>query len=73
MAKINFNNYADKEELKRYIYLILTPHAKYIKEDNWRGLPELMNKNNSFCSGSCATQAWSFATIIEALYELDRI
>jgi glycogen debranching enzyme len=73
MAKIKFNNYDDKEELKRYIHSILTPHAKFIKEDNWRGLPELMNKDNSFCPGSCTTQAWSIATIIEALYELDRI
>ena len=45
---------------------------KYIKEDKWKGLPELMNKDNSFCPGSCNTQAWSIATLVEALYEMNK-
>jgi glycogen debranching enzyme len=34
-------------------------------------LPELTNKNNSICKDSCNTQAWSIATILESLYELN--
>ncbi len=71
IAKINFNTYENKNDLKRYIFSILTPHARYIKEDNWKGLPELMNKNNTICPGSCNTQAWSIATVLESLYELN--
>ena len=45
---------------------------QYIKENEWKGLPELMNKDNSFCPGSCNTQAWSIATLVEALYEINK-
>lgn len=71
ISKINFNEYKDKELLKKYIYKILSPSIEYIKNDLWQGLPELMNKDNSFCKGSCNTQAWSVATLIEAINKLN--
>ena len=40
---------------------------KNIINDSWSGLPELTNKDGKFCPGSCNTQAWSIATIIEAV------
>lgn len=49
---------------------ILIPHYKNITTDAWRGLPELTNKNNKFCVFSCKTQAWSIATILDALYTM---
>jgi glycogen debranching enzyme len=72
MSKLNFNTFSEKSSLSKYIYSILIPHMKYIKEDKWKGLPELMNKDNTECPGSCNTQAWSIAGILEALYEMNK-
>ncbi len=71
ISKIKFNTFKTKVELSEYLYSILSSHAEYLKFDCWRGLPELMNKDNKICPGSCKTQAWSVATILEALYHLD--
>ena len=68
MSKIKFNDLGDaifSDLCKRLI-----PFEKYIQKDKWSGLPELTNKDGSFCEGSCPTQAWSIATLIEALDEL---
>ena len=72
MSKLNFNSFSKRTTLSKYIYSKLNPHMKYIKEDKWKGLPELMNKDNSICPESCNTQAWSIAVIVEALYEMNK-
>ena len=46
---------------------------KYISSNEWLGLPELTNSNNKVCPGSCNTQAWSIATILEGFYELFKL
>ncbi len=71
ISKIRFNKFETKQELHEYIYYIISSHAEYLKFDSWRGLPELMNKENIQCPGSCKTQAWSVATLLEALFNLD--
>ena len=40
-------------------------------QDSYCGLPELTNANGIFCGGSCPTQAWSAATMIELLNDLE--
>ena len=67
ISKIKFNN---DEEIFNNLCKKLIPFEVYIQKDKWSGLPELTNKNGSYCEGSCPTQAWSIATIIEALDEL---
>lgn len=72
MAKIIFINNDDsiiykQSEIQNVFAKILKPYIKHINESDWRGLPELTNSNGSYCSGSCNTQAWSIATILEAL------
>lgn len=52
---------------------LLAPHLSEIQHSPWRGLPELTNMNGSFCAGSCRTQAWSMASIIEVMYDLKRL
>lgn len=37
---------------------------------DWKSLPELTNKDGSFCSFSCDAQAWSLATVIEVFHQL---
>ncbi|KAG5674403.1 hypothetical protein PVAND_004377 [Polypedilum vanderplanki] len=59
------------KETQAETWSILTAHLKELRTSPWRGLPELTNENGSFCSGSCTTQAWSVATILETLYDLE--
>ena len=68
ISKMNFNNGTNEVFIDLCRRLI--PFEKYIEKDKWSGLPELTNKDGSFCEGSCPTQAWSIATLIEALNEL---
>lgn len=62
-AKLIFS--ANKQETLSEIQSILSKHYKHLKSSVWRGLPELTNKDGAFCDGSCPTQAWSVATILE--------
>lgn len=54
-------------------YAILTAHLREIETSHWRGLAELTNENGSYCSDSCRTQAWSMATVLEVLDDLNKI
>ena len=67
IAKLNLCN--DHDTIMK-MYSLLIPHSKHITKNEWRGIPELMNKDNTICPGSCNTQAWSIATILEALHEI---
>jgi len=42
-----------------------------MKTDPWRSLPELTNANGAFCEDSCRAQAWSIATILDAVNDLE--
>ena len=68
MSKMKFNDIGD--EIFSDLCKRLIPFETYIQKDKWSGLPELTNKDGSYCEGSCPTQAWSIATLIEALDEL---
>ncbi len=49
----------------------LVPHQKHIlSESLWEGLPELTNSHGKVCPDSCPTQAWSIATILDAVRDL---
>ncbi|KAJ3105154.1 hypothetical protein HDU97_008436 [Phlyctochytrium planicorne] len=50
-------------------------HMADVGKNPFAGLPELTNANGEFCGGSCPTQAWSNATLLEVvsdLYELKK-
>jgi glycogen debranching enzyme len=48
-------------------------HKKYIQENQFAGLPELTNQNGAMCHGSCPTQAWSTAVMIEVIHDLKQL
>ncbi|KAF8584023.1 glycoside hydrolase family 133 protein [Ramaria rubella] len=45
----------------------------HMQNDPWRGLPELTNRDGSYCRDSCATQAWSSSTILDFLHDVHNI
>ncbi|KAM7539070.1 hypothetical protein Aperf_G00000049145 [Anoplocephala perfoliata] len=49
---------------------ILLRLNNHIRNSPWRSLPELTQANGEFCPGSCASQATSVGTAIEAIYDL---
>ncbi|KAI4460468.1 glycogen debranching enzyme [Holotrichia oblita] len=51
----------------------LSKHFTEIQTTAWKGLPELTNSNGSFCNDSSRTQAWSMSSVLEVLYDLQKI
>ncbi|XP_025834524.1 glycogen debranching enzyme-like [Agrilus planipennis] len=73
-AKLHFA--AENGDLRRTIAntkVVLSRHFTELQTSVWRGLSELTNANGTFCHGSCATQAWSMACILEVLHDLQKI
>ncbi|XP_077266299.1 glycogen debranching enzyme-like isoform X3 [Temnothorax americanus] len=66
----------DKDALFRTIDstdAIISRHFIEASTNHWRGLPELTNKDGSYCKDSCRTQAWSASVILEVLHDLMKI
>eukprot|EP01091_Cochliopodium_minus_P012931 TRINITY_DN4039_c0_g1_i1.p1 TRINITY_DN4039_c0_g1~~TRINITY_DN4039_c0_g1_i1.p1 ORF type:complete len:1528 (+),score=372.55 TRINITY_DN4039_c0_g1_i1:37-4584(+) len=64
----NFQN-----EQRGHLYKILAylqNHYKEMENNEYLGLPELTNKNNSRCEDSCRTQAWSIATLLDTFQDI---
>lgn len=45
----------------------LAPLMVHLRESPWKGVVELTNQDGAPCRDSCMTQAWSSATLLEAL------
>lgn len=60
----------NEEDVTSYIYQTLSNHAQSLQESPWSGLPELTNQNGADCPDSCPIQAWSMATLLDALYDV---
>ena len=57
---------------RQFVSEVLCRHADHLETSSWRGLPELTNSNGSFCPGSNPTQAWSMATVLEVVYDMQK-
>lgn len=54
------------------IHRMLSAHAQAMRDSPWKGLPELTNKDGTECVDSCPVQAWSMATLLDVLYDLQQ-
>lgn len=57
----------------QWIQKVLMNHKWHLinfKDNPYAGLPELTNAEGHNCGGSCPTQAWSSATLIELIHDL---
>jgi len=52
---------------RRALPALLLAHKRHLATNHWRSLPELTNSKGSVCHHSCPAQAWSIATLLDAL------
>ncbi|XP_034028557.1 glycogen debranching enzyme-like [Thalassophryne amazonica] len=72
-AKLYFAKQLGKEpydETVCQVKTILSRHSVHLERSQWKGLPELTNKNGQYCPFSCESHASSAATVLEVLYDL---
>jgi glycogen debranching enzyme len=55
---------------RRWVYAKLAAHRRHVEDSQEGALPELENAGGSFCRASCRVQAWSGATLLDALYDV---
>lgn len=61
------------KEAKQLVFRILANHYTHLSTSDWLGLPELTNSKGQFCRDSNPIQAWSHATLLDTLYDIDRL
>ena len=68
IAKLHFQRCSASHILKYVVN-----HRKHLATSPWMSLPELTNSNGAFCKDSAPAQAWSAATILDALLETPKL
>ncbi len=62
-----------RAEAVPFIHEVLRRHATCLQGNPFAGLPELTNKDGAACPGSCPSQAWSGAGMVEVIAELREV
>ena len=64
---------AEAERLKSQVRAILARLHSHLEASDWLGLPELTNSRGRECRDSNPIQAWSMATVLDTLYDMDSL
>jgi glycogen debranching enzyme len=62
--------WASLDDARRWLHARLAPHRRHLEESLEGGLPELTQAGGAHCPASCVVQAWSSATLLDALHDL---
>jgi len=62
-------------ESKKLVFSVLSRHFhfQHLNDSSWLGLPELTNSKGQFCRDSNPIQAWSHATLLDTLYDIQTL
>jgi len=72
-AKLLWSPKEKQRETIEHVKIVLSRHRESLFLSEWKSLPELTSSNGKLCPDSCPAQAWSCATILEAIYDLQQI
>lgn len=75
LAWMHFNRASmSGPEIRAYVMGVLRPHVRHLEGlPPFLGLPELTNREGSRCGDSCESQAWSMATILEVVLQVESL
>eukprot|EP01022_Parablepharisma_sp_SALTPOND_P008156 TRINITY_DN135298_c0_g1_i1.p1 TRINITY_DN135298_c0_g1~~TRINITY_DN135298_c0_g1_i1.p1 ORF type:complete len:1666 (-),score=190.28 TRINITY_DN135298_c0_g1_i1:86-5026(-) len=59
--------------LEERVMRVLECHRKHILSSPWMSLPEITDAHNQVNPFGCPAQAWSVATVIEAIYDFTKV
>ncbi|CAF0767665.1 unnamed protein product [Adineta steineri] len=71
-AKLLWSPVEQRKETLEHVQEVLARHRETLFTSEWKSLPELTSTNGSLCRDSCPAQAWSSATILEAVYDIQQ-
>ena len=63
----------EQEQCQQIVKQVLSRLWSHLRWSDWMGLPELTNRNGVLCRDSNPIQAWSMSTILDTLYDLEKM
>ena len=71
-AKLLWSPKEQQLETVEHVNEVLARHRDALFNSEWKSLPELTAADGSLCRDSCPAQAWSCATILESIFDLQQ-
>lgn len=71
-AKLLWAPEEQRAETLEHVQEVLARHREALFTSEWKSLPELTSADGALCRDSCPAQAWSTATILEAVYDVQQ-
>ncbi|KAF9414629.1 hypothetical protein BGZ94_000332 [Podila epigama] len=75
-AYLKFRLATDPNSLRHTVFELhrmMLPHKAQVETSPWAGLAELTNLNGAICVDACQSQAWSSSTLLDLLYDIEKL